>query len=106
MGKLYNAHYLYNLIFIFEGRILMNKNDLEKSEKNSNTIEITIPSNGIISESKKDSQSQNTDMSNMNSNANDDNSKKGQMSNQSDSSDASDDTTSKKEQIIINISHQ
>jgi hypothetical protein len=103
----------------------MNKNDSEKAEKGRNIIEITIPSNGVISESKKDSTSPNAGMSNMNSNANDDNSKKGQMSNQSDASDSSDETTSKKEQmssqsdesdssndatsnkeqIIINISH-
>lgn len=126
MGKLYNTHYLYSLIFKFEGRILMDKNDLEKSEKSTNTIELTIPLNGVTSESKGVSISPNTGMSNINGNPNDDNSKKGQMSNQSDASNSSDDTTSKKEQmssqsdasnssdkttskkeqIIINISHK
>jgi hypothetical protein len=103
----------------------MDKNNLEKAEKSRNTIEITIPFNGVVSESKKCSISPNTGMSNMNSEDNDDNSKKEQISNQLDSSDNSDDTTSKKEQmssqsdasdssadttskkeqIIINISH-
>ena len=104
----------------------MNKNDIEKTEQNRNTIEITIPINGVISESKGGSTSPNIGISNMNSNSKDNNSKEGQMSNQSDAndtsddatskkeqissqsdtSDSSDDSTSKKEQIIINITHQ
>jgi len=83
----------------------MNKNDSEKSEKSTNTIEITIP-NGVISVANKGSDSSDNGMSNMNSNDNEDMSKKEQNSNQSDSSNSSQDTTSKKRQIIINISEK
>ena len=106
MGKLYNACYLYIVIYILEGRLLMNKNDSEKAENNKNIIEIIIPSNGVNSESKSGSISSNTGMRNMNINANDDNSKKGQMNSKSDESDSSNESSSKKEQIIINISHK
>ncbi|MCB2294743.1 hypothetical protein LGK95_14675 [Clostridium algoriphilum] len=102
----------------------MNKNDLEKSEKNKHTIEITVPFNGVISGDNKGSISSNTSMSNENNNAkdatskkgrigkesdessfsDDDTSKKGQMSNQSDASDLSDGDTSKKGQMTIKIS--
>ncbi|GEM_PF-5722211 len=59
----------------------MNKNDLGKAEKSRNTIEITIPFNGVISGDNKSSIS-------------------------SDESDISDDDTSKKGQMIINISEK
>ena len=75
MGKLYNTHYIYSVVFIFEGRLLMNKNDSEKSEKSMNTIGITIP-NGVISVANKDSNSSENDMSNMNSNDNEATSKR------------------------------
>ncbi|HEY8804098.1 MAG TPA: hypothetical protein VIM42_03145 [Clostridium sp.] len=77
----------------------MIKNDLEKAEKSKHTIEITIPVNGVISGDKKGSISSNTGMSNMNSNANNATSKKGQISNESDASDFSDDATSEKGQM-------
>jgi hypothetical protein len=80
----------------------MNKNG-EKAEKSSHTIEITIPSNGVISEANKGS-SKEEQMSNefTESNSSDDTtSKKGQMSNKSETSNSSDDATSKK--LIINI---
>lgn len=83
----------------------MNKNDSEKSEKNTNTIEITIPS-GVISVANKGSDSSDNSMSNMNSNDNEATSKKEQKSNQSEASDSSQDTNSKKRQIIINISEK
>lgn len=105
MGKLYSTHYVYSVVFIFEGRLLMNKDDSEKSEKSMNTIEITIP-NGVISVANKGSDSSDNAMSNMNTNDNDAISKKEQKSNQSETSDSSQDTNSKKRQIIINISEK
>lgn len=105
MGTLYDTHYLYSVIFIFEGRIIMNENDSKKEDKGRNIIEIIIPSNGVTSEAKSASTSSKTDTSNMDSNTNDDNSKEEQPSNQSNVSDSSNDSTQKKEQIIINISH-
>ena len=102
----------------------MDKNNSEKDEKSKNTLEITISANGVISGGKHDSNSENNAMCNMNDNANDETSKKGQISNQSDSSDSTNDETSKKhhnsnesnshnscnddsrkDQIIINITH-
>ena len=56
----------------------MSKNE-EKAEKSSHTIEITIPFNGVISETNNGS------------------SKKEQMSNESDESKSSDDATSKRD---------
>ncbi len=100
MGKLYSAHYVYSVVFKFEGRLLMNKDD---SEKSTNTIEITIP-NGVISVANKDSESSGNGMSNMNSKDNEAISKKEQKSNQLDASDSKD--TTKKRQIIINISEK
>jgi len=99
----------------------MNKNDSEKEEKSSKTIEITIP---VTLGDNKGSTSSDNGMSNMKSKNNeDDDSKKGQMSNKSDSSDSDDDTskktpesnkvdesnisvdaTSEKGKLIINIS--
>ena len=35
MGKLYNALNIFNVINIYEGRILMNKNNLEQSKQNN-----------------------------------------------------------------------
>lgn len=78
----------------------MNKDD---SEKSTNTIEITIP-NGVISVANKDSESSGNGMSNMNSKDNEAISKKEQKSNQLDASDSKD--TTKKRQIIINISEK
>lgn len=74
----------------------MNKNDLEKTGKNSHTIEITLPFNGAGSiSSKKEQKNNESDSSDF---SDDTSSKKGQMSNQSDGSDFSDDAISKKGQ--------
>ncbi|MBX4261399.1 hypothetical protein KTC96_00885 [Clostridium estertheticum] len=107
----------------------MGEKDLEKPEKNRNTIEITIPFNGNISGANVGSNSSEGDTSKKkqkSDQSDDDNPKEGQMSSKADSGDFSDedpsqkdkrsnkseennisvDATSKKGQMIINISEK
>lgn len=107
----------------------MSEKDLEKAEKNRNTIEITIPFNGAISGANVGSNSSDDDASKKkqkSDQSDDDNPKEGQMSskvdlgdfsneddsqkekknNKSNESNISVDATSKKGQMIINISEK
>ena len=107
----------------------MSEKDLEKSEKNRNTIEITIPFNGAISETNLGSNSSNDEDSRKRQNgdqtddenpkerrmsskaddcdfSNEDSSKKERKGNKLDGSNISVDTTSKNGQMVINISEK
>ena len=78
----------------------MSEKELEKSEKNRNTIEIKIPFNGAISGNNMGSNFSNDDDSKKgkkSDQSDDDNSKEGQMSSKSDTGNFSDENSSKKE---------